>query len=84
MNRTISTRLARIEQAVTPPRRQFIFWDAGSSDPSFDLDAEIARFREEGGVTDRRRKVGFSSYRMDRKSGSSTGGRAWLARARRA
>ena len=52
MNRTISTRLARIEQAVTPPRRQFIFWDAGSSDPSFDLDAEIACFREEKGVTD--------------------------------
>jgi hypothetical protein len=38
MNRTISTRLARIEQAVRPPRRQFILWDAGSSDPSFDFD----------------------------------------------
>jgi hypothetical protein len=35
-----------MEQAVTPPRRQFILSNARSSDPWFDLDAEIARFRD--------------------------------------
>ena len=52
MNRATASRLARLEQKIAPPVRQLLLWDASSSDPSFDLDAEIVRFREEKGVTD--------------------------------
>jgi hypothetical protein len=44
--------LARLERAIAP-RRQLILWDESKYDPSFDLQREEQRLRDEDGMTDR-------------------------------
>jgi hypothetical protein len=52
MNRATASRLARLERASAPPVRQFILWDESNYDPAFDLQREVERLRDEGGMTD--------------------------------
>jgi hypothetical protein len=52
MNRATASRLARLEQKLTPPKRTFILWDSTNYDPAFDLQHEVEHLRDEGGMTD--------------------------------
>lgn len=51
MNRSIETRLQRLEEA-TAAGQTFVMWDASNIDPSFDLAAETERFLRDRGMTD--------------------------------
>jgi hypothetical protein len=49
MNRTVSSRLARLEKVIAPPRRKFLLADFMLD---LDIEAECVRLCREEGMTD--------------------------------